>query len=626
MVRASESACGAVYLHYIDRELNEAAGNPIRSQDAVRITRLLFLFTAAELVCGLSALWENRRLGHRALADFELLFVEQQLQTVSSDVTTNEFLESRRQAYEHDFNRYPRYFTASASQTEWASPTWQKRGGTTKALVRTLREWSSTPAIAGPFKPASLAVHVPVREALNRLELQAVTYAFFRPHLGDLKESAMAEHVIRRAISEGFTLDHMRHSGGDIATGILELEYFDSLSIDFPCFDIPLLSELANITGMSEVLDPEITSTEQWHKFVEARSSFSAQIVAGATRWITDALYARERARSPRQGDDSEQFHNKHQIRRRMVASLRQAARVAQRSGPPPVSEPAEETLQRVQQRLFWLAEMLGKRDAILRGLLDEAREGLIMPTVDVVLATVNDIETDAITSRFQSAGYRGSVQLGSINTYWVYGPIGGTVVAHVRSAMGSGGQGGSALTIIDAIRELNPGAVIGVGVAFGIDADTQPIGQLLISEYLTEYEKVKVGTDASGNQYVLERGAKSEASPRLVGRFRDTHLSNIGVEVRVGEVLSGEKLIDNPEFKTKLLTRFPEAVGGEMEGAGVQAASGRENVEWLVAKAVCDYASDKSTDKVARQRIAADVSARAVLQVLEVGGMRRRK
>jgi nucleoside phosphorylase len=253
--------------------------------------------------------------------------------------------------------------------------------------------------------------------------------------------------------------------------------------------------------------------------------------------------------------------------------------------------------------------------------------EFLMTPvTADVVLVTVNDVETAALVEALERAGHRGRSHFGPVNSYWLYGPVGGATVAHVRSTMGSTGQGGSTLTAIDAIRDLKPAAIIGTGIAFGVDERSQPIGQVLVSERLTEYEKTRVGLTTDGSDLTLARGPSSECSPRLLSRFRDAHLSDLGIDIRVGELISGEKLIDNPRFKVALLDRFPEAIGGEMEGAGVQAACGREGVEWLVVKAVCDYARQKNQDKEAKQRLAARTAATAVLTVLERGGLERRR
>jgi len=88
------------------------------------------------------------------------------------------------------------------------------------------------------------------------------------------------------------------------------------------------------------------------------------------------------------------------------------------------------------------------------------------------------------------------------------------------------------------------------------------------------------------------------------------------------GQLLTGDKLVDNLEFRAALRAEFPEAIGGEMEGAGVQAAAHRKGTEWLVAKAVCDYGANKGADKARRQKIAAERSATAVAHLLRKGAL----
>jgi hypothetical protein len=64
-------------------------------------------------------------------------------------------------------------------------------------------------------------------------------------------------------------------------------------------------------------------------------------------------------------------------------------------------------------------------------------------PSADVVLVTVNDVETACMREALERAGYIGSFRSGRVNSYYLYGPIRGAVVAHVRSGMGSTGQSG---------------------------------------------------------------------------------------------------------------------------------------------------------------------------------------
>jgi hypothetical protein len=87
---------------------------------------------------------------------------------------------------------------------------------------------------------------------------------------------------------------------------------------------------------------------------------------------------------------------------------------------------------------------------------------------------------------------------------------------------------------------------------------------------------------------------------------------------------LSGEKLIDNIDYRDSLLDREPEALGGEMEGGGLYVAAVEKNVDWCVVKAVCDFADGKKREnKTRNQKEAAHNAAKFVLAAVALGGFR---
>jgi hypothetical protein len=90
--------------------------------------------------------------------------------------------------------------------------------------------------------------------------------------------------------------------------------------------------------------------------------------------------------------------------------------------------------------------------------------------------------------------------------------------------------------------------------------------------------------------------------------------------------VLSGEKLIDHPEFRKRLLERAPEAIGGEMEGAGLYAAAHQHHVDWILVKAISDWADGKKAQhKDENQALAARNAAEFVFYVLSQGGFAKK-
>jgi len=133
--------------------------------------------------------------------------------------------------------------------------------------------------------------------------------------------------------------------------------------------------------------------------------------------------------------------------------------------------------------------------------------------------------------------------------------------------------------------------AAIMVGIAFGKDATKQEIGNVLVSERIIAYEPERVG--ATENE---DRGSEHTAGSLLLNRFRNVVGWSFAAPdgrqcgFQAGPIVSGEKLVDNPEFKQTLFERFPAAIGGEMEGAGVAAAAERKRREWIVVKAICDW------------------------------------
>src|SRR6202011_2440660 len=93
---------------------------------------------------------------------------------------------------------------------------------------------------------------------------------------------------------------------------------------------------------------------------------------------------------------------------------------------------------------------------------------------------------------------------------YHNLGEINGTTVYHAISEMGSGGSGGMQQTVEKAITALDPGAIIAVGIAFGVNEEEQQIGDIIVSKLLRLY-----GLQRVGKTRIVLRGARPAASPR---------------------------------------------------------------------------------------------------------------
>src|SRR5947209_13837156 len=130
--------------------------------------------------------------------------------------------------------------------------------------------------------------------------------------------------------------------------------------------------------------------------------------------------------------------------------------------------------------------------------------------------------------------------------------------------------------------------------------------------------QKVDVGPD--GQEVIKPRGDRPQVSTCLLDRFGASIFDWKGPKVHFGLILSGDKLINNKDYRDKLLGIESEAIGGEMEGTGVYAAAYRNKVDWILVKAICDWADGNKDD--AYQQLAAENAARFILHVLEQRGL----
>ncbi len=240
----------------------------------------------------------------------------------------------------------------------------------------------------------------------------------------------------------------------------------------------------------------------------------------------------------------------------------------------------------------------------------------------DLVIVTVNEHETRAVLATFREATGADSMSVSLAGrAYNNLGTVNGTTVYHAVSEMGSGGSGGMQQTVEKAINALSPGAVIAVGMAFGVNEKKQAIGDILVSKLLRLYELQRVNKNGT----ITLRGALPDSSPRLLNHLRVFHQTRwTGATVRFGVVLTGEKLVDDIDYRDQLVAHEEEAVGGEMEGAGLYVSSYDNKVDWIVVKAICDWGDgNKEVDKTPRQKLAAKNAADFVVQSLKNAQLR---
>lgn len=242
-----------------------------------------------------------------------------------------------------------------------------------------------------------------------------------------------------------------------------------------------------------------------------------------------------------------------------------------------------------------------------------------IAPTARVLVVTATTIECLSLHERLLPPLGNKSVLRSQIasHTYYI-GLLGKYLVVHTQCEMGGTGTTGSTLTVRDAIEFWNPAVIIMPGIAFGVNAENQKVGDVLISKSIIPYDSKKI----SGG-VCTPRGTPLSSSKILLDRFTNQptwhfSLGDRNAKLIPTDVLSGETLINDKIFRDALLLLHQTSLGGEMEGAGLSAACDSKNKDWIVIKGICDFADgNKDADKDNKQRIAAKSSVDLLVHVL---------
>lgn len=247
---------------------------------------------------------------------------------------------------------------------------------------------------------------------------------------------------------------------------------------------------------------------------------------------------------------------------------------------------------------------------------ISQSQGQLFSKEIDIVIMTATDVESEAVGYLLKPYPRRRKVlkvTCGS-ETYFL-GKFGEYKAVLTQCEMGSNSQGSSTLATEQALRVWKPKVIIMVGIAFGKTPTKQRFGDVLVASGIIHYEPQRVGEN------LVFRGFIPQTNATLFNRFRNvkgwqfTHPDGSFCNLHYNPVLSGEKLIDNSDFKEALFQQYPQASGGEMEGSGFYSAAGRVSKPCILVKAICDWADGNKDNRY--QKFAAASSASLVHWVL---------
>jgi nucleoside phosphorylase len=575
------------------------------------VTYCLLIVSPMPLFCGLSPLYETtHKVGDipRFVAEIERAG---HLLALSSHVTNEEFLSARRDAYRHDHSRYPMYFEEQSSPLEKIRPVPGMGGSTTLFLQDEFLKWTAVPPdhlrISISDKSDRKKMLKAVEKAIKRRGREAVTFALFKDRLGKLSKHPKVCGTIRREISAKYTQHYRTSQEGELPTGIRGLEVYDPVTSMFPFYDLPLLKTIFEYLRVGELVTPQ-----RWHEFLARRGQDEHMLFADRLRVFIAGVCGAAGVTYPCPPNPP--------TRDRLCQTAIRFLREERQSSWPDRS---------VIDILFAAAGHLGT--IIKRGLETpgfaagafpmEQQIKATSPT-PILLAVAAEIEHETVLAAAKAEGLPEPQRrfIGD-HTYFILGVLGGCELFLVKCEAGSGGVAGSLATLNDAVRDIRPYSIIMPGIAFGLKKDKHQLCDVLLSKQMMAYDLKRVTEKEDGSVTITPRGDRTSASPRLHDRFWGGSRDWKVAKVHDGLILSGDTLVDSANFKEGLLKLEPEAIGGEMEGAGLYVAALKGHIDWIIVKAICDWGENK--DKK-HQKPAAENAVGLVFHVIKQGGLKQ--
>ncbi len=255
------------------------------------------------------------------------------------------------------------------------------------------------------------------------------------------------------------------------------------------------------------------------------------------------------------------------------------------------------------------------------------------MSGVSILILVVTQGERDAVMRAVRSAnGTDHHKQVYRDHTVFQLGRVGGAEISLAQSVeQGGVGPAGMMLTAASLLRSCRPDYLILVGICYGLREDEQRIGDILVSRNVQELDHQRVVDGPSGATIVLRRGARVHSSVLLLDRFnaatigRARPVGSAGAngsaapEIHFGLMLSANTLVDSRRYRENCKAEFPDAIGGDMEGAALYAAAAKDRVDWIVVKGIADWGYQKTKE---HQDVAAANAAEFVVRMLTISSM----
>lgn len=239
---------------------------------------------------------------------------------------------------------------------------------------------------------------------------------------------------------------------------------------------------------------------------------------------------------------------------------------------------------------------------------------------IKVLLMTATITELRAVMGYLKPRNGHEKVVVTFVDDSFIYvGKYGEYPVAVAMTAYGKSQQGSiEVLHFLYGIKSIiNPKYIIAIGICYGMDPSEMNPADIIVSEKVCD-AAMRIGAQphTRGNEY--------RASQKLLGMFSTSEMMGFemkrddagnSVKVKTGILIARPDLVDDVEYK-ELLKRAcnkPDALGGEMEGAGIMSFAEKINIKAIIIKAIGDYGDGNKAGMKGWKEFAAHAAARYV-------------
>ncbi|OJW83941.1 MAG: hypothetical protein BGO69_09425 [Bacteroidetes bacterium 46-16] len=556
------------YLHFLDRELRRAEDT--NYSDNIILEALVIAVFNSLNYCYSSAslLQESNQLFPKSIDLLKHLEVAGIVHLLTNEHSFEEFIQSRRKIYADNSNRYPMYFD-KADQTLWPTNPTFIQSSTTKTLKHNLLDWLNDEGSDINLKRRSFEANIlkQFEQTLHQEKGKAITLDLL------LNKEQLNNNEIRRSagrvVSYFYTKRYLDLFNGDILCNLKGLTFYDILSSNPQLNDVTIIRKILNRFSIPSF-------------FIKDNGFDIGKFIAYVTNPIFKEfqveLFSTIEALLTFTANETKD----------MMWSLRIFESIN-------ISESIDNKLQpaqHLQQSYILLSNitkiLCNKHKHFDTPFLMAKNE--LSQNKRVLIVTTTKIEAQSFIESMTKIGrIPKSFTLKKL-TFWNFGILNGSEILMLKLGdMGSSKTSGSTLIVKEAIDAIKFDFVIMLGIAFGLKQRKQRIGTILVSRELEDYESAKVSSDTT-----IQRGHNIPAGPTLLNRFDSASITYNKAEVEIGLFISGDKLVDDKELVDQLIKNFPEAIGGEMEGTGLQSSCHREQIEWIVIKGICDWGYNK--------------------------------